>query len=172
MTSMITSSCDLSGTFEYDPYVQVLWSSVAVADPLEPTEAEIMAATTLNVAPYHLTDIMGWQPETDVVRDPPWLGFENQRMGIRSIGESRLGFAADRSGNDIRSLITRGDEGTVFILPSGAFADVPNAPLHCYPVKVAEITPILDLRGGRGAILLVSYVILTEPGINVFAVDS
>lgn len=172
MTSMITSSCDLTGTFTYDPFVQVLWNFQILVDPEAPIEADIMASTTLNDPPYHLTDILGWAPVTETVADPPWLGFSQQRMGIRSIEQAQLGFAADRSGNDIRSLLMRGDEGTIYILPSGTFTDAPAAPLHAYPVKVSEITPVFELRGGRGAILTVSFVILREPGINVFAVDS
>lgn len=149
--------CDLTGPYAYDPHVQVLWGQVA--DPLAPTETEVFDAVTLNDAPYHLTDIIGWEVESDILRDPPWRGFENQRVGGQRIAQSDLIFAADREGDDIRSLIERGDFGTILILPSGPYIDIPDAPLNVYPVRVAQVSQQQRLRTGGGSLLLVQFAV-------------
>lgn len=160
--------CSLTGYYTYDPNMVVLWVP-NIADVQIPTASEIVTGTDLT-EDHCLTDILGWEIETEVIRDGVWGPFEEQRMGRQSIADSRFVFPADRSGNDIRTLWDRGDPGNIVILPSGSYADYPAAPVNVYPVRVSQLTQFQRLRTGGGSVILVSFVITARCGENVLIV--
>lgn len=164
---MTSSVCSTEGAYAYDPNIQALWTTT-VADIDAPTEAEVTGATLLNDT-YCLTDIIGWEVQTEIIRDPPWGVFEKQRVGGKSVADSGFIFAADRSGNDIRTLFSRGDVGYVMLLPSGPYTDYPSAPINVYDVRVAQITQRQRLRTGEGSLLIVQFAI-NAVGENVTVV--
>lgn len=164
----MTAPCDLTGPYAYDLHVQVLWVP-AVTDVQAPTDVEIATGVDLQVQ-YDLTDIIGWEIETNVIRDGIWGPFEEQRMGEQKIADSRLMFAAARDGDDIRTLWIRGEEGYIAILPSGPYLDHLTAPLNVYPVRVSQLTQQQRLRSGGGSSVLVSFVIRERAGENVLVV--
>lgn len=161
----MTAPCDLTGPYAYDLHVQVLWVATIV-DVQAPTDNEIALGLDLQ-ALYDLTDIIGWEADTDILRDGKWGPFEEQRLGEQKISDSRLMFAADLAGNDIRTLWARGDVGNIVILPSGEYLDHPTAPVNVYPVKVAQLTQQQRLRSGGGSQILVSFAITARLGENV-----
>lgn len=161
----MTQPCDLVGPYAYDPHVQVLWVE-AIVDVQAPTDDELALGVDLQ-ALYDLTDIIGWEVDTDVIRDGKWGPFEEQRMGGQAVDDSRLMFAADLSGNDIRTLWTRGQVGNIVILPSGPYFDYPAAPVNVYPVRVAQLTQQQRLRSGGGSQILASFVVTARVGENV-----
>lgn len=160
--------CDLTGPYAYDLSVQVLWVPT-ILDAQAPTDVEIATGVDLQ-AGYDLTDIIGWETETDIIKDGIWGPFQEQRLGEQSIGDARLMFAADRAGVDIRQLLARGELGNVVILPSGPYLDHPTAPLNVYPVRVAQLTQQQALRSGGGSLLLVTFAIVARVGENVLVV--
>jgi len=164
----VTAPCDLTGPFVYDLNVQVLWVPV-VLDPQAPTDVEIATGVDLQ-ALYDLTDVIGWEVETDIIRDGEWGPFQEQRLGEQKIADSRLMFAGARDGNDIRTLWLRGDEGNIVILPSGEYLDHPTAPVNVYPVRVAQLTQQQRLRSGGGSLILVSFAVRARAGENVAVV--
>lgn len=162
--------CSLTGTYTYDPNVVVLWVA-SIANVQAPTAAEIAAGVDLQT-PYNLTDIIGWQIETEPIRDGIWGPFEEQRMGRQSVADSRFMFAAARSGGatDIRSFLTRGQVGNVVILPSGPYVDYPAAPVNVYPARVSQLSQRQQIRTGQGSLVLVSFIIRARCGENVSVV--
>jgi len=159
--------CSTTGTYVYDRNVQVLWAQT-ITNVQIPTSSEVASGVALTSDPYCLTDIIGWEIETDVIRGG-WGPMELQRMGKQKIADSRFIFAAQRSGGfgDIRSLWSRGDTGYIIILPSGPYLDYPNAPVNVYPVRVAQLTQQQQLRTGQGSLILASLTIRARCGENV-----
>lgn len=165
---MTACSFELTGPYAYDLNVQVLWVA-SIADAQAPTDVEIATGVDLQ-AVYDLTDIIGWEIETDIIRDGEWGPQELQRLGEQKIPDSRLMFAADRAGQDIRVLLGRGDQGFIVILPSGPYLDHPTAPVNVYPVTVAQLAQQQRLRTGGGSVILVSFAIRDRCGENVTVV--
>lgn len=160
--------CDLTGPYAYDLNVVVLWVA-SIADVEAPTDVEI--ATGISLQPtYDLTDIIGWEVETEIIKDGIWGPFEEQRMGEQSVADARMLFAAARDGNDIRVLWSRGQAGFIVILPSGDYLDHPTAPVNVYPVRIAQLTQQQRLRTGGGSIIAVTFAMTSRVGENVTVV--
>lgn len=160
--------CSTTGTYTYDRNVQVLWAET-ITNVQIPTSAEIVTGgINLTADPYCLTDIIGWEIETDVIRGG-WGPMELQRMGKQKVADSRFVFAAQRSAGsgDIRNLWARGDTGYIVILPSGPYLDYPDAPVNVYPVRIAQLTQQQRLRTGQGSLILASLIITARCGENV-----
>lgn len=121
-------------------------------------------------ADYDLTDIIGWEVETEIPRAGNWSPFRKQRMADQAVEDSRLGFAADIAGQDIRTLWNRGDIGYLVFLPSGPYLDHPTAPVNVFPVRVAQLTQLQRLNTGRGSTILVSFAVRERVGENVLVV--
>jgi hypothetical protein len=164
----VVALCDLTGPYAYDLNVVVLWVT-SIADVEAPTDVEI--ATGISLQPtYDLTDIIGWEVETEIIKDGIWGPFEEQRMGEQSVADARMLFAAARDGNDIRVLWSRGQAGFIVILPSGDYLDHPTAPVNVYPVRVAQLTQQQRLRTGGGSIIAVTFAMTSRVGENVTVV--
>jgi len=160
--------CDLTGPYAYDLNIVALWVP-AIADVQAPTDVEIATGVDLQ-ATYDLTDIVGWEVETEILKDGEWGPFQEQRMGEQSIEDARMIFAADRAGQDIRILWNRGDLGYIVLLPSGQYLDHPTAPVNVYPVRVAQLTQQQRLRTGGGSLIGVAFAITSRVGENVLVV--
>jgi hypothetical protein len=165
---MTVCAFDLSGPYAYDLNIQALWVSV-IADVDEPTDDEI--ATGIDLEGYDLTDIVGWEVKTEIIKDGIWGPFEEQRMGRQSIADATLIFASDRAGVDVRMLWVRGETGFIVLLPSGPYLDHPTAPINVYPVRVAQLTQQQRLRTGGGSLIQVDFVITGRVGENVLVVE-
>ena len=161
-------SCDLTGPYAYDLSVQVLWVPT-IADVQAPTDVEIATGVDLQ-AQHDLTDIVGWEVDTQILDDGDWGPFREQRMGEQEVSDARLIFAADRAGNDIRTLWNRGDTGYIVILPSGPYLEHPTAPANVYPVRVAQLTQQQRLRTGGGSLVEVTFAVTSLTGENVTVV--
>lgn len=160
--------CDLTGPYAYDLNIVALWVPT-IADVQAPTDVEIATGVSLQPT-YDLTDLIGWEVETEIIRDGKWGPFEEQRMGEQSVADARMIFAAHRDGNDIRILWNRGDLGYIVLLPSGPYLDHPTAPVNVYPVRVAQLTQQQRLRTGGGSLILVTFAITARCGENVLVV--
>lgn len=161
----MTCAFDLTGPYAYDLSVQVLWVP-SIANAQAPTAAEIATGVDIQ-AVYNLTDIVGWEIETNILTDGQWGPFELERLGKQNIGDTRLLCAADRGGADIRSLLSRGQDSFVVILSSGPYLDHPTAPVNVYPVTVAQLTQQQQLRTGGGSLIRVDFAVRARCGENV-----
>lgn len=165
---MTVCAFDLTGPYAYDLSIQALWVET-IADVQAPTDVEIASGVDLQ-ATYNLTDIIGWEIATEIIKDGKWLPFAEQRLGGQDLADSSMMFAADRAGVDVRVLWARGDVGYIVLLPSGPYLDHPTAPVNVYPVRVAQITQLQRLRSGSGSTLLVAFAIRERCGENVTVV--
>lgn len=166
----MSDPCDEFGPYAYDPHVRVLWS-LSIADVLEPTDDELIAATDLN-DDYNLTDIVGWEVESNIIDKMVYGPIITQLSGVQRVNGMQLIFAADRVatvGADIRTLLSRDDEGFVVIMPSGAYTDHPFAPMNIYPTRVAQVSQMHGLRS-PGSTIRVTFVLTGPVGESVFAV--
>lgn len=153
--STLLLPCDDFGPYAYDPNIQVLWTE-NIEDCTAPTDLEVLAAVTLN--DFELTDIIGWEVQSEIITVPPWGAFATQRVGGQIIDAAELIFASERQGDDIRMLLQRFDIGFILMLPSGPFLDFPSAPFNVFPVRVAQVTQQQRLRQG-GSQLTVQFAI-------------
>lgn len=160
-------SFDLVGPYVYDWNIEFRWS-LSIMDVQAPTDVEVAASVLLN--DYDLTDIIGWEPETNIISDGEWGPWEEQRLGRQRVPTEALIFAADRAGNDIRTLLARGDVGWILALPSGPYLEHPTAPINVFPVRVAQITQRQRLRDGGASLLLVNFASRGRVGENVTVV--
>lgn len=166
---MTVCAFDLTGPYAYDESIQALWVPF-IADVDEPTDDEIATGVDLQES-YDLTDIIGWEVKTEIIKDGVWGPFEEQRMGRQSIADATLIFASDRGGVDVRMLWVRGETGFIVLLPSGPYLDHPSAPVNVYPVRVAQLTQQQRLRTGGGSLIQVDFAITGRVGENVLIVE-
>lgn len=160
-------ACFDSGGYRYNPNVVVLWADT-IADVDAPTDVEINAAEELIPSPYCLTEIIGWETETEIIQIRAYGTFLPQLPASRLVENAQLVFTSDIGGNDIRTLLSRDDEGFVLFLPSGPLADYPTAPLNVFPARVAQLTQLQRLW--EPSRLLITFAITGHPGENVVAV--
>lgn len=157
------------GGFVYDTTVRVLFAEAGgITDPNQVTQEEIDYATDTTDM-YCLVGINGWEVIGDVIVDPPWGLFDSQRIGglrMRSTVNT-LVYAADRFGNDIRELLTRGIRGWILILPSGL---IPGTLMNVYPVWVTSVMDYQRLRN-NGAQVEVRFAITARPSVDVRVPD-
>ena len=162
-------ACFDSGGYRYNPNVVVLWSD-DVADVDNPTETEIEDATEIIPAPYNLIEVIGWEMSTEIIQIRAYGPFLPQLPASREVENAQLVFASDIGGNDIRTLLSRDQEGFVLFLPSGPLVDYPDSPLDVFPARVAQITQLHRLW--EPSRLLVTFAITGHPGESVLAVLS
>lgn len=162
------TACATTGTYTYDRNVQALWIAT-VANVQAPTAAEVATGVDLQ-ATYNLTDILGWEPDTEKLVSGDWGPFQKQRMGKQKVPDSALMFAAARNGADVRALWDRGDTGYIMLLPSGPYLEQTAAPVHCFSVRVSQITQRQQLRTGGGSLLIASFTQRARMGESVTVV--
>lgn len=160
-------ACFDSGGYRYNPNVRILWTQ-DIVDVDAPTEAEIEAATDLIMPPYCLVEMVGWEVDTEIIQIRSYGPFLRQLPASQSVDVSRLVFTADIGGNDIRTLLTKDDEGFVLFLPSGPLVDYPTSPLNVFPARVAQLTQMQRLW--ESSKVVVSFAVTAAVGENVLAV--
>ena len=156
----LTCADDYPDGYVYDANLVVLWAPavtgisgvsgvpfVALAlNTFAPSITGIGAAIELHPGTYCLTEIVGWEVDTEVLVSYRWGPFASQRLGGQSVADAKLVFTADRAGQDIRQLLHRHDLGQILLLPSGPISVWPTSPLNVYPVRVAQLTHRQRLR--------------------------
>lgn len=158
--------CEPTGAYPYDPFIHVLWTTTLV-NPFAPAVTGITGVGAIDITDaYCLTDIVGWEVDTEVINAPPWGPFVTQRVGGQSVQAAVLVFAADRQGLDVRTIMARRAVGTIIILPSGPFLQNRFAPINIYPVRIAGLIQRQRLRAG-GSQIEVTFAIRDTVGENV-----
>jgi hypothetical protein len=157
--------CDLTGPYAYDLSVEVLWVPT-IADTQAPTSTEIATGVSLLGSPYDLTDIIGWELESDRIDDNRWGPQVGQRLGQQAVSDAELRFTAGRDGIDVRALWSRGSSGNVVFLPSGPYLEHPTSPVQVFPVRVASVIQRQALRQ-PASILRALFAVQPGVGNNV-----
>lgn len=138
---------------------RVLWVPT-IAVPATPTRIELDAGTALEAETGAMD---GWQTTSETVPTPA-LGsrFTPVVGGAITAADSSLTFWASKTGEDVRSLLTREATGFIVWMDEG---DVPTQPMDVYPVTVTAQAKVRELDAA--AQIMCQFAITSEPQENV-----
>jgi hypothetical protein len=145
------------------PEVARVYWLPAVADVNAPTRVEIEAVESFDLT-QEIADAPGWGIAAN--RTPvPDLGtkFTGRVAGRIDPEDAQMVFYASSDTEDIRSVLSRGDRGFVYIAHGG---DVPTQLADCYPVEVVSVSKPLSV-GGDPAQITVDFAVTAKPGEDV-----
>lgn len=143
------------------PGTAVVYWIPAIATLDSPTRVEINAGTDLT---GEVADAPGWAVSANRVPAPD-LGtkFTSRIAGRIDPEDSQILFYADKETTDVRSLLSRGDQGYILIAHGG---DVAARLCDIYPVEVVAISKPLNVAGDPAQIP-VDFAITAEPAEDV-----
>lgn len=126
-----------------------------------PTRSELTAGQDLT---NEIADLDGWTVEGEDIETPD-LGteFTSKIPGPTSVDDSSITFYADETGDDVRTLLTRGTAGFIVWLDGG---DVAGSPMDTYPVRVKSQGKSRSLDDDAMTIEI-SFSITREPVENL-----
>lgn len=142
----------------FDPAVtKCYWLPTVAAEDLVPTRTEMDAGTDLS---NEIADLDGWLVEGEDIETPD-LGslFTSKVPGRTSVEDSSLTFHADKSGDDVRTLLPRGTEGYIMWCDGG---DVAANIAGVYPVRVRSVGVQRSVSDDNARVQ-VAFTIVQEP---------
>lgn len=142
----------------FDPAVtKCYWLPAVADDGLVPTRVEMDAGTDLS---REIADLDGWLVEGEDIETPD-LGslFTSKIPGRTSVEDSSLTFHADKSGDDVRTLLPRGTEGFIMWCDGG---DVEDNIAGVYPVRVRSVGVQRSVSDDNARVQ-VAFTITQEP---------
>lgn len=105
-----------------------------------PTRAEITAGTDLGP---ELDDWAGWSYSTTFIETKDAKSRIRPKLaGAVSLDDSSMTFNGSQDGEDIRTVLTRGDTGYILICDGG---DVTGYPAELFPVEVGSVVAVRSL---------------------------
>lgn len=146
----------------FDPAVTKCYWLPTVADgELVPTRSEMTAGTDLS---NEIADLDGWLVEGEDIETPD-LGslFTSKIPGRTSVEDSSLTFHADKTGDDVRTLLPRGSEGYIMWCDGG---DIEGNIAGVYPVRVRSVGVQRSVTDDNARIQ-VAFTITREPNEGV-----
>lgn len=131
-----------------------------VADKESPTRTELDAGTELSL---EVGEIEGWQVTSNVIETPS-LGslFDAKINGSITADDSSLTMYASQSGEDVRTLLTRGSNGFIVWMDTG---DTTDELMDVFPVRVLSQGKIRSLDDA--AKIQVQFAVTSEPAENI-----
>ncbi len=140
---------------------KILFLPAVSSAALTPTRAEINAGTDLTP---EIADMSGWSVTSGEI-DAPDLGsdFTSKTPGRTSADDSSLTFYADKTGNDVRNVLSRGVTGFIAIMDGG---DVDGQDMDVFPVRVRSAAKTRSV-GEENAKIQVAFSITRKPAIDV-----
>lgn len=134
--------------------------SIADAD-LEPTRAEITAGTDLT---SEVVSASGFGVDGNLIQVNTFgNSFGRQVPGRVTAQQSTLVFTADKGGDDVRSVIARGDVGYILRCPGG---DVTGYKADVFPVQVVALSKALS-TDDAAAQITVTFAITRFPAEDI-----
>lgn len=144
----------------FAPEISKVYFALAIADIAQPTRSEIDAAHDLTP---EIAAISGWSVSTAMIALQGMSRFTPQIPGRTTAADSSLGFWMDRGGQDIRTILARGDTGFVIFCDGG---DEPGYLADVFPVQVRNIGKARTLAD-QGAQLEAGFAITRVPAEDV-----
>lgn len=131
-----------------------------IADKSSPTRTELDAGTELSL---EVGEIEGWQVTSNVIETPS-LGslFDAKINGSITADDSSLTMYASQSGEDVRTLLTRGSNGFIVWMDTG---DTATELMDVFPVRVLSQGKMRTLDDA--AKIQVQFAVTSEPAENV-----
>ena len=141
---------------------KVYWiPTIADAETLIPTRAEIDAGTDLS---DEIANISGFTVTTAMISTPDYgKRFSGQISGRTSVAESSLSFHADRQGDDVRTVLARGDRGFLLFADHG---DALDMPADVYPAEVSSLGKVRSVTD-TDLQLTVMFAITKQPAEDI-----
>ena len=130
-----------SSTRFYQPgIVKIYWLPAVAAADLTPTRLEITGGTDLTP---EVDDIAGWSYSTTFIETKD----ANSRIRTKlaaavTLDDSSITFNGSQDGEDVRTVLTRGDTGFVMWCDGG---DVEGQPAEVFPVEVGAVVLVRSL---------------------------
>ena len=120
--------------------VKVYWLPAIVATNLTPTRTEITAGTDLTP---EIDDIAGWSYSTTFIETKDANNRVRPKLaGPVSLDDSSITFNGSQDGDDVRTVLTRGDTGFIMWCDGG---DVPTQDAEVFPVEVGSVVRVRSL---------------------------
>jgi hypothetical protein len=124
----------------FQPGIVAVYWIPEVANTASITRAEITAGTDLTP---ELDDWAGWSYSTTFIETKDAASRIRPKLaGAVSLDDSSMTFNGSQDGEDIRTVLTRGDTGYVLIADGG---DVTAQPAELFPVEVGSVVPVRSL---------------------------
>lgn len=137
------------------------WLDTIAAGNLVPTRAEITAGTALT---SEVVSASGWGVDGNLIQVNTFgNSFGRQVPGRITAQQSTLVFTADKAGDDIRSVIARGDTGYILRCPGG---DVTAYKGDVFPVQVVSMSKALS-TDDAAAQITVTFAITQFPAEDI-----
>lgn len=124
-----------------------------------PTRAEITAGTDLT---DEIQTLSGWAQTAASIATPDWGSrFTSNIPGRTSVADSSITFYADRSGADVRAVLTELLNGYIVLADGG---DDEDLLADSFPVRVASVGKV---RSDSAALLItVGFTITRKPALD------
>lgn len=138
---------------------QIIWQST-LTDYTAPTRTEIDNGTNLT---GEVVSGSGWGVDANIIQQPTWgATFSRQVPGRVTAQNSSITFTADKPGDDIRGVVSRGDTGYIIRCPGG---DVTGYLATVYPVTVVSVSQ--PFAADSASQIVVSFAITQIPAEDI-----
>lgn len=132
------------------------------AATLIPTRAEITAGTNIT---GEIADLSGWQVRGDMIPTPDLASRFVSQIGGRTKAESSsITFYADKTANDVRTVMPRGQVGYIVFMDGGDVAT--TGKMDVYPVEVTAVGKARS-TGDQAMQISIDYAITRPPAEDV-----
>ncbi len=129
---------------------------------LAATRAEITAGTDVS---GEIADLSGWQVRADMIATPDLASrFVSQIAGRTKAEQSSITFYADKTANDVRTVMPRGQVGYIVFMDGGDVAT--TGKMDVYPVEVAAVGKARS-TGDQALQVTIDYAITRPPAEDV-----
>lgn len=143
------------------PLTRIRWIPAIAAADLVPTYLEWDAGIDLS---DEVADLAGWNISSEQLATPGLRKFTGSIPGRLTVDASSLTFYADLAGQDIRTVLTRDQNGFISIGDAGDdAADL----IDIFPVRVAAIGKVRTVTGSNAHHLTIPFSITDEPAEDV-----
>jgi len=129
---------------------------------LAATRAEITAGTDVS---GEIADLSGWQVRADMIATPDLASrFVSQIAGRTKAEQSSITFYADKTANDVRTVMPRGQVGYIVFMDGGDVAT--TGKMDVFPVEVTAVGKARS-TGEQAFQITVDFAITEAPAENV-----
>lgn len=144
----------------FAPEISKVYFALTIADIAAPTRLEINAGTDLT---EEIADLSGWSVTTGMIATPGMSRFTKQIAGRTTAEDSSLTFYADQGGDDVRTILARGDRGFIIFCDGG---DAVGNLADVFPVLVRNVGKVRTLAD-QASQLTVGFAITGVPAEDV-----
>ncbi|EYR64651.1 hypothetical protein N866_07185 [Actinotalea ferrariae CF5-4] len=145
----------------FAPEISKVYIATTMADYTQPTRVELNASTDVTA---EIAGVTGWSVTSAMIVTPDWGSRFTRQIGGRTSAEaSSITFYADLEGQDIRTILARGDKVKVVFADQG---DVAGLPADIFDTEVTSLGKVRTNADGALTIT-VNFAIKSVPAEDV-----